>query len=256
MNQAAREAKRSVHLALLFVGFALLVASALGTPSAPQVTIISNETSNATGTGTLVSETGHTGGRIITMNLDAVQQNIHWKAYAGNVTGSYILEDASGYSIYQWAASSVTGEVYATRVDSVGWTTLQCANVMNVKWEEQDFNHSAANNPDDRINVTFFESINHRQFSVGDLAFAADQCNYSIRTYVNDTAQTGTAFFDEIMLYDGNTNNSVYVSLIENSQWGYRNDSRRYDYQILVPENASLGLAATATPFYFYAELT
>jgi len=255
LNEAVQRERKALLALLLLFGLSLLALQVFGTPAAPQITHISNETSVATGTGRLINESGHTGGRIITMNLDAVQQNIHWKAYVGNVSGAYALEDASGYSIYEWAVASFTGEVYVTRIDNVSWTGVVCANATHVEQEMTEFNHSYIYNADDNINETFYLAANHSPFSVGDLQFVAAQCNYSINTYVNDSPQTTTGFFDEILLFDNATKNLVYVTLMENSAWGYRNDSRQYDYQIMLPENASPGLAATATPYYFFVEL-
>ena len=82
-------------------------------------------------------------------------------------------------------------------------------------------------------------------------------CNWSIRTFVNATSQniTNTSLFDEVLLYDNNTDNLVYVTLMEVDEYSFRNDSSTYDYQMILPENGTIGIAATATAYYFYVEL-
>ena len=52
------------------------------------------------------------GGSFTTILLYGETQNIKWKAYASNVSGSITLDDAANYSIYQWIVTDYTGEVF------------------------------------------------------------------------------------------------------------------------------------------------
>ncbi len=242
---------RTAALALLLaLGWLLIALHAFGTPAGPTITYVSNETSTAVGVGT---NTTLPGGYIAIMNVDSIQQNIHWKGFVGNISGAFALADSTGYSLYEWAVAIFPGEVYATRTGSgINWAGLVCANLSNVIAEEAELDHNATNTPYDSINLTFFENNDHTAFSVGDNAIGANTCNYSLRLYVNGSASD--ADFEEIILWDNNSDNLVYVGLMENNAWGFQNGST-FDYQLMVPENGTTGIPATAHSYYFFVEL-
>ncbi len=82
------------------------------------------------------------GGQIISLTLSADQQNDAWKAYVGNVTGTYVLQNSNNYSIYEWPlGSSIEGEVYISRSSGVNWTSgvLVCANLSTMTTEQAVF---------------------------------------------------------------------------------------------------------------------
>jgi hypothetical protein len=222
-------------------------------PSGPVITYKGNSTSPLSGRATLENNATITGGVIGIINLDVRQANPHWKAYVGNVTGTYVLEDADNYSIYEWNISTITGEIYATRSSSVTWSEVWCANATHVKQEMSEMHHNRTNTPGDMINETFDDDKNdHWGFYIGSRQIAADSCNFSINPWINDSQQSGTDFFEEVVLYDNSTN-LIYTSRIEDNQYGYRNDSLTYDFNMLIPENASPG--ASRTDYYFFVEL-
>ena len=226
-------------------------------PSGPTITYAGNETSSASGNPTLENNNSITGGVIATLILNARQADSHWKAYVGNVTGTYVLEDASNYSIYEWNITSIAGEVYATRTSStINWSGTRCANVTHVNQEMTEMHHNTTNTPGDSINETFDDNANdHWGFYSGSTQITQNTCNYSIQTWVNDTAQSSTEWFEEVLLYDGSLN-LIYVTKIENNIDGYKNDAANttYDFQMLIAENGSP--ATSHTDYYFYVELS
>ena len=173
------------------------------------------------------------------------------------MTGTYVLEDASNYSIYEWNVTTIAGEVYATRTSStIDWANVECANITHVNDEMTEMHHNRTNTPGDALNDTFDDDANdHWGFYAGSTQITADTCNYSINTYVNDSAQTATDLFDQVLLYDGSSN-LIYVSKIEDDMDGYKNDALNttYDFQMLVAENGSP--ATQQTDYYFYVELS
>lgn len=187
------------------------------------------------------------GGTIATIVLNATTQNPHWKAYVGNVTGSMVLEDAQGYSIYQWNVTIPAGEVYVTRNDSIDWPSIRCANSSNIAGEEILMNHTAS--ADDSISKTFTRNV-HKSFWTGDVEFIQNQCNHTLSTFVNGSMQSSTSFFQEVVLWD--TGNIVYATMMENSVIGF--NTRAYDFQMIVPEKGWDG-PVSSTPYYFYVEL-
>jgi hypothetical protein len=188
-----------------------------------------------------------TGGSFTTVILNSITQNLKWKAYAGNVTGVLTLDDSGNYSIFQWAASPITGEVYTSRNDSISWSNIRCANETHVANEETFMNHTTTNS--DSINSTFNYQI-HRGFYVGGVQIAQSTCKSTV-TWANNTAQaiTVNSPFQEVLLHDGT--NLIYSTFIDDNTLGF--NFKRYDFQMIVAEKGVGGY--TATRYYFYMEL-
>ena len=133
------------------------------------------------------------------------------------------------------------------------WASLECANSTHIITEENSLNFTATNAPYDNISDTYFEIYNHSAFTAAGISFVADQCNYSTRLYVNNSAPVpNDTSFEQIILHDGT--NRVYTTLIENNLWGFAGGANNgtFDYEILVPHNATLSVATT---YYFFVEL-
>jgi hypothetical protein len=180
------------------------------------------------------------------LTLSANQQNYKWKAYVGNVTGTLALDDANGYSIYNWnLGNSSGGEVYVSRYSSINFNSISCANQTAVNNDQTVTGMSSASA--DSINNKF-NATTHRSFNVSTTTMSG--CR-STATYVNDAPQTmgPSALFQEILLMDNDTK-MVYTTLIENDEAGYNNLD--YDFQLIVAENES---ATVPTVYYFWVEL-
>jgi hypothetical protein len=120
--------KRFTAFALLTVLLAMMLFSpasfVAGDPTG--ATIVSNSTEYApivaAGSSTTV------GGSFTTLLLNATTQTPRWKAYVGNVSGTFTLRDSSNDTIYDWGTASSGGEVYSSRDNSIDWSSLLCAN--------------------------------------------------------------------------------------------------------------------------------
>ena len=212
-------------------------------PSGPEITNKGVENGSPK-SATLLNTSG---GTITTLVLNATTQNPHWKAYVGNVTGTLVLEDSKNYSIYEWTLTTIAGEVYVTRDNDIDWSLIECADSTDVSQEETAMNHTSS--ADDSISNTFTRST-HQSFWTGSVEFTQDECGYALITYVNDTAQTGTTDFEEILLWDNSS--MVYTTILENKTLGF--DIGHYDFQMLVPEKGWAG-PVSSTAYYFYVEL-
>jgi hypothetical protein len=259
-----KEDKKIIILCLIFIILITIASIVYSAPIGPTVTYISNSTRTTPGNATRNESTG--GGYIYTINLDGIEQNGRWKAYIGNVTGSLTLDDASSNTIYNWNLGTVTGEVYATRnVSLPTWTQVNCtwagtgngtfANSSNRTIEDRE-NTALQHTRLDNITATFSQR-NHSSFDVGTRTITANSC-YSIFPWVNDSSQSTTTFFPEVLLYDGTnlTDYSaglIYAAIIENDIPGF--DNATYDFQMLVPEVGSDSWSSS-TAYYFYVELT
>ncbi|MCK5282008.1 MAG: hypothetical protein KAK00_01235 [Nanoarchaeota archaeon] len=246
----------SLVILLLFIMIAISHVYAI--PTDPTATYISNSTKtsapglmvNTTGNNSITSDAkDQAGSFIFTIRLTGETQNDRWKAYVGNVSGNFVLDDAEGYSLYSWnIKTSIGGEVYATRTNgSIDWTSMNCSNSTHITNEEIAMSHT--NNPDDNISRTF-NGTNNSLIYVGSLLIPADTCP-TTNIYVNSTVPSNDEF-EEVLLFDGS--NLVYTTIIEDNKEGYRNGST-YDFQMILPEKGTAGWAQS-TPYYFFVELT
>jgi cytochrome b561 len=187
------------------------------------------------------------GGTFTTLLLNATTQTMRWKAYVGNVTGKFTLRDASNGTIYDWNIANIAGEVYASRNNSITWSSIRCAGNATVTAEQAQLNMSAAKV--DSINLTFNNTV-HKTFYVGTTLISHSTCR-AVATYVNNTRQTATenAAFQEVLLDD--TQSMVYATLLENKVQGYNNAP--FDFQMIVAES---DISATPSPYYFWVELS
>lgn len=233
--------------AALFIIFPIIESAAVSaTPDGVTIIPIRNSTATPTAAGMVNTS----GGTISTVNLNGTTQDVRWKAFIGNISGSFVLEDSSGSTIYSWGATSPSGEVYATRNPAiVNWTGIGCANSTHLANEDVTLNQT---NKDDNITATF-NTQQHSAFYVDVRQIAQNSC-YSIHTYVNSTPQSTR--FEEAALYDGTnlTNGKiVFTTLLEQNAYGYNNET--YDFQMILPERGEPTWQGS-TAYYFYVELS
>lgn len=236
--------KKTILTAALFFLLVLpFLKFTLAQPSGANITFNATETK----TSAPAQYLNTSGGTFTTLILNAETQDLKWKAYAGNVTGVLTLDDSGNYSIFQWALTAITGEVYASRNDSITWSNIRCANNTNISNEETAMNHTTSS--PDSINSTFSYRI-HRGFYVGSIQIPQSTCR-SAFTWANDTAQTPSvdAPFQEVLLHDGTS--MVYMTFIDDNTQGF--NFKRYDFQMIVAEKGVGGYPNTR--YYFYMEL-
>ncbi len=188
------------------------------------------------------------GGSFTTLVLNATTQTPRWKAYVGNATGRFSLQNANNVTIYDWGSAYTGGEVYASRSSSWDWTSVACANATTILAEEGALNISASSV--DSINRTFNLSV-HRTFYVGTTRVANSTCR-AIATYVNSSQQvvSENADFQEVLLQDG-AGTLILAALIDPDTQGY--DLALYDFQMIVPEDEYASVPHT---YYFWLELS
>jgi hypothetical protein len=196
------------------------------------------------------------GGTIATITLSSAQQNPAWKAYVGNITGTLVLKNTDGYSIFEWSvnASTMGGYVFVSRNGTLAWANIACADTSVVDAEQAFLGMVTADSSS--INKTFNFSA-HDSMSISSVGTIANSTCPSMATYVNGTAQTinEDAYFQEILL--SSNSNLVYATFINQNAWGFDNNASvgdsLYDFQLIVAENES---TTVGTTYYFYAEIT
>jgi hypothetical protein len=230
-------------LVLIIAIYVLFIASiAYGEPLG-QFVISSNSSSTRSYP---VNSRADAGGNIVTLIVNATMQHTGWKAYVGNISGGFTLDDANNDTIYAWSLSSYTGELYASTASSITWGSIACATIGAI--ESESNNLSLNSTGVDSINRTFSTQV-HETVTVATTTILNSTC-YSTALYINDTAQTPseTVNFQEIVLWD--TATLVYAAPLEQNIAGYNNNS--FDFQLLIPDNES---TTVTTTYYFYVEL-
>jgi len=225
---------------LTLAGMFLTISLTLALPDEPSITSISNSTYANSNNGFI----NISGGYIAKINLTANFQNTRWKAFLGNVTGKYTLNDALGFTIFDWTFASTTGKVYTTRSSgAITWANINCSTSLNLTNENTLLFFG---NSSDNITNTF-DNVTHSAFLAAGNLIYANTCP-TINTYRNNATQD--ADFEEMILHD--KTNTVYATILEDNVIGY--DGALYDFQMIVPENASSSWTSSLA-YYLYVEL-
>jgi hypothetical protein len=233
----------TIFISLIFSLSSIIFVMA--TPSGPRFEYSSTTTSSAfNGTGRTDAR-----GTITTLVLNTSQVNTKWKAYVGNVTGKLLLQDSNNFTIYDWEVNSFTGEVYASRNNSISWLNIGCANATTIVTEDSSL--SLLSGTQNSINGTFNETT-HKTVVVGSIS--VDTTSSCRTTYTYNTtgpqAPSINARFQEILLQDNSTAKLVYVTPMENNHPGYNNQP--FDFQMIVADDDS---RSTPQTYYFFVEL-
>ena len=181
-------------------------------------------------------------GNVTELSLTGIAVTRFWQGFYGNITGTIILSDATGNNFYDWGITNPTGQVYASRNDSVSWSDVACPTPVEIE-EEETFLGQLETDPDSITN-TFSES-NHPEFLVGTQLL--ENCP---TTQAFSSGGTQDENFWQILL--SSEGEMIYTTLIEDTTpEGF--DGRPWHFQLLVGEN---GVQNTnPTPYYFYLEL-
>jgi len=258
VRERARGGARSLHKAgfvlLVTLLIVLLAYVAYGEVAVPSE--LNQVTVSRRGDTTVAAVPAYAG-NVTELNIDTSTVTQGWQGYYGSVTGAIVLDDAQNQSIYAWEYTNPQGEIYATRNATViNWTATNiiCANITHIETEESELNFNLEGSQDlDGINETF-TYITHPGFNVSNEGFESDECNFTVSTYVNDTAPGGDTprAFNETLLYSSSDAGLIYMAYLNDDAYGF--NATPYDFQMLVAEDGHSGDTAT-TMYYFYVEI-
>ena len=230
----------------LLMGILFYAAITIAQPSGPEsINTIQSQRGNVTNSAVSVTAQA---GNVTELDITATQITTAWQGFYGNISGNIVLQDSSGNNFYNWSGlGAISGEVYASRNDSVVWGSIGCINDTEISSENTYLGKTTAD-PDDITNT--FNTSSHPEFDVGTTTISSNACN-STNAFIN-TGQSATDFY-QVLLADGSSN-IVYTTLIDEDQTGF--DGTANDFQLLVGENGNATQAATLTPYFFYIELS
>jgi hypothetical protein len=196
-------------------------------------------------------------GNVTELNFNVTFSTTTWQGYFGNITGTIVLGNSNNQSLYDWDLATPRGQVYATRTPAVPtWTAIKCANRTEINNEDTALGVNQSFDQDS-VNRTFLNTTEFGSFYVGATLINSTAVNGTgfpidcFATYLNDQNGDPTSAFSEVVLSD--TNNTIYTGIIALPTTGF--DGRSHQFQMLVGENGHNG-DSTATPYYFYLELS
>jgi len=207
-------------------------------------------------------------GNITEITISGFSTTSAWQGYIGNVSGTIRLADASGDVLYNWSLASPSGEIYASRNQTIQWTNIQCFNFtatgtlaggetpggtslygLNLTTLESSYGIEAGDV--DGVNETFSDANSHAAFFSANREFSAGEC---VSTDLFDSSGAAVdGNFEEVLLYEPTTTSVIFASLLEKDLAGF--DSNSYDFQMLVLEDGHNSQALTSTLYYFFVEL-
>jgi len=238
-------------LAGVFLYLSYLFSIGVADPTGASLTYVTRDN----GSSTNPQSQQQPGGTIVTLTIDAIQQDTGWKAYIGNLSGRLVLRNSDSQSIYEWFLdeSTLSGNIFVTRNDSITWSYIKCANSSIIAAEQTSL--GIADSATDSINSTFNASLHSAMVVSGIGTIGADSCQ-STATYVNGTPQIvdSNAYFQELLLSDDL--NLVYGSFISRNAYGFDANSTQEitrDFQLIVAENKTSTAGST---YYFYADIS
>ncbi len=239
-----RVERTTIIIALLLIVAAgvMNLKSALADPTNPtDFSVIGTDRGSV---GTTTQSLQAQAGNVTEIDINATSITNSWAGFYGNVSGNITLQNAAGNVFYNWAISSPSGEVFASRNDTISWSSIACANAGNISNEETALGQTAADS--DSVTNTF-SGTSHPSFDVGTTTLTG--CP-STNAYDNTGAQT-TRFFN-VLLADS-ASHVVYTTLLNATSTGF--DGGTYDFEILVGEDGHGAAASTTTTIYFFVEL-
>lgn len=229
----------------LLLGILLEAGFALATPIPPTDVMVFSSGSRQLPTvsnGTVLAQ----GGNVTQININALSITKTWQGYYGNVSGNIHLDDANNNTFYVWGnGTSLQGQIYASRNDTIQWTTVNCTDAAQ-RAAEEEYLGIAPSDGDSVMNT--FNKTQHPAFNVGLRTISENSC-FSTYGYVNGSTQNST--FNQILLSDEG-NNTIYSTLIAYHTHGY--NGQIVDFQLMVGENEHFG-SAGPTAYYFFVEL-
>ena len=240
---------KKILLILLLLG--ALSSAAVADPYGPDnITRDSDERRTSFGSGAF--QVDAQAGNVTQLSINTSILTSRWQGYYGNISGSITLDNAAGWTLYDWSAGdlAVTGEIYAANQTISSWADVICVNFTG----NGTVGHSG-------INVTQLEAMYGMTLTDGDgmdetftttddIVIGETTLSNCPATHLYVNNATQTAQWNESLLTENATGAVIYASKVEQNTQGF--DGNEWDFQMLVADDGDI---AAATTYQFYVEL-
>jgi hypothetical protein len=228
---------------MLAIGLSAFAAAAYAAPAGTtDLTPVQTSTRDLS---TLPVQTANAqGGNVTELNIAALTITKSWQGYYGNISGIVALQDGKNNTFYNWTMANFKGRVFASRSNTVQWSTVNCTNATN-ETDEMTYLNQAPTDSDSVLNT--FNKTTNPGFLVGSRAILPNTC-FSTNGYVSNNSQS--VDFPMLLLSDlpGNT---IYTTVTNQSTIGF--DGQQHDFELLVGANSKVG-GPGVTQYYFWTE--
>src|SRR3989338_1719920 len=111
---------RLILVAVIFLVVVASISIAVTTPEGTTSLIVGNSSRR---TATSAVGKNASAGNLTWLVVQGKTVTQSWQGYVGNITGTITLDDSSGYTLYDWTLANPEGEIYATYLSTVDWST-------------------------------------------------------------------------------------------------------------------------------------
>ncbi len=178
------------------------------------------------------------GGNVSQVDVRIVRVTNVWFGMFGNLSGQVVLGGDSDL-FYEWELGE-SGEVYASRSSDISFTTLTCADQIDINKEDSFLGSTGLS---DSVNRTFSQT-NHPSFNSSISVIGANSCP---STNLHSALGPSPTEYYQVLLKDG-ANTTVYTSITEPGGSGF--DGNSNDFQIMMPVRENI-----IENYYLWVEL-
>jgi hypothetical protein len=240
----------------ILIAFTILILTSIvlaeTTPEGPSILELNSSRRTPAQASTLDAQAGN----VSVISLSGTSSTQTWQGYVGNITGTIVLDNSAGNSLYVWNISDVEGEVYASESTiDFSYGNVECYNYTKtggsyVNLSSYETSLGLDSDDADGVDETFVAGTTYDFFYAGTNFINSDCPETQL---LNSSGQKNPDQFQEVLLYDLTSNNVIYTAIIEETgQLGY--DGSIWDFQMIVGENGRDGNTDTTT-YYFYVEI-
>jgi len=223
-----------------YIAGLLLLGLAFAPDPLPRADITGQEDEGSytwTSTDTISINAGH----VYEVNLTYNQSSSRWAAIYGNITGNIVLADQDNHYFYIWTVTDPSGSVvYASdAVTSLTLNGMQPATAADMPgWLE----------PAAGASDSWSNTFTNTETFTSPTGLTVANAPYTT-TWQNGAQGTE---FKTYSLKDA-SGNLVWAALVNNDKTSY--SGGKADYQLLVPEDGTVGNTGTATTYNLFLEL-
>jgi hypothetical protein len=126
--------KNNIKILAMLICLFTLSASLVFAVSEPEGPSI-NEVSDSRRQAAAVTNNSAYAGNITHLILTGTTVTQTWQGYVGNISGVITLDNSNSDTLYNWTLADPEGEVYASYIQNIDWTT---GNVLCWNWSNSD----------------------------------------------------------------------------------------------------------------------